>query len=123
MGGFSMANIYSASIHTPTFRKISDIIEDITPKEVTNMLSREFWLDAGERAVKTFAQGLLAFLLVSGVTVVTLDWGTAIATAGTAALASVLTSLVSAVKTAKVDDEEPVRTASLLDGVKYEEAA
>lgn len=105
------------------FRKISDIIEDIMPKEVTNMLSKEFWQDAAERAVKTFAQALLAVFLVSGVTVLNVDWGSALSVAGTATLVSFLTSLGSAVKTAKVDDEEPVRTASLLDGVKYEEAA
>ena len=83
------------------------------------MFSKSFWLDALERAVKTFAQALLAVFLVSGVTVLNADWATALATAGTAVLVSFLTSLVSAVKVAKVDGEEPARTASLLDGVDY----
>jgi hypothetical protein len=86
------------------------------------MFTKSFWLDAGERAAKTFAQVLLAVFTVSGVTVLNADWGTALATAGTAVLVSFLTSLLSAVKTAKVDDEEPVRTASLLDGVNYTKA-
>lgn len=100
------------------FRRISDTIGYHMPKEVI-MLSKEFWLDAFERAVKTFAQALLAVFLVSGVTVLNADWGTALATAGTAVLVSFLTSLVSAVKVNVVDEEEPVRTASLLDGVDY----
>jgi hypothetical protein len=87
---------------------ISAILRDITPKE---------------RAVKTFAQALLAVFVVSGTTVLNADWGSALAVAGTAVLVSFLTSLVSAVKTSQVDDEEPVRTASLLDKVEYREAA
>jgi hypothetical protein len=116
-----LVNIYTLQAWTPTFRKISDILRDIMPKEVI-MLSKEFWLDALERAVKTFAQALLAVFLVSGVTVLNADWGSALSVAGTAVLVSFLTSLVSAVKVNVVDDEEPVRTASLLDGVSYDKA-
>lgn len=87
------------------------------------MFTKEFWFDAAERAVKTFAQVLVAVFTVSGVTVLNADWGTALATAGTAVLVSLLTSLLSATKTATVDDEEPVRTASLLDGVDYHRKA
>lgn len=83
------------------------------------MFTKTFWLDAAERAVKTFAQALLSIFIVSGVTVLNADWATALATAGTAVLVSLLTSLVSAVKTAKIDDEEPVRTASLVKEVEY----
>lgn len=86
------------------------------------MFSKSFWLDAVERAAKTFAQVLIAVFTVSGVTVLNADWGTALATAGTAVLVSFLTSLLSAAKTVQVDDEEPVRTASLLDGVNYTKA-
>lgn len=86
------------------------------------MFTKSFWLDAAERAAKTFAQALLSVFIVSGVTVLNADWGTALATAGTAVLVSFLTSLISAAKTAKVDNEEPVRTASLLDGVNYTKA-
>lgn len=83
------------------------------------MFTKTFWLDATERAAKTFAQALLSVFIVSGVTVLNADWLTALATAGTAVLVSVLTSIVSAVKTAKVDDGEPVRTASLVKEVEY----
>jgi hypothetical protein len=83
------------------------------------MFSKTFWLDAAERAVKTFAQALLSIFIVSGVTVLNADWVTALATAGTAVLVSLLTSIVSAVKTSAVDDKEPVRTASLVKDVEY----
>jgi hypothetical protein len=53
-----------------------------------------FWIAAGERAVKTFAQALVA-LLVAGVTVLTIDWQQGLAVAGTAAVVSVLTSVAS----------------------------
>lgn len=85
------------------------------------MFTKSFWLDSLERGAKTFAQALLAVFLVSGVTVLNADWATALSTAGTAVLVSFLTSLVSAVKTSQVDNEEPVRTASLLSGVNYTE--
>lgn len=83
------------------------------------MFTKTFWLDAGERGLKTFAQALLSIFIVSGVTVLNADWATALATAGTAVLVSLLTSIVSGVKTATVDDKEPVRTASLVKGVEY----
>jgi uncharacterized membrane protein YccC len=53
-----------------------------------------FWIATGERAVKTFAQALVA-LFVAGVTVLTIDWQQGIAVAATAALVSVLTSIAS----------------------------
>lgn len=59
------------------------------------MFSKLFWEDAGERAGKTFAQALLAALLVAGVSLTTLPWPTLLASAGTAALISLLTSVVS----------------------------
>lgn len=49
---------------------------------------------AGERAVKTFAQALVA-VLAAGATILTIDWTQALAVAGTAALLSVLTSVAS----------------------------
>ncbi|GAA4809677.1 holin [Tomitella cavernea] len=58
------------------------------------MWTIDFWEDTGERAVKTAVQALLALLAV-GTTVLDLDWGNAAAVVGTAALVSVLTSLVS----------------------------
>ena len=53
-----------------------------------------FWIAAGERAVKTFAQSLVA-LFVAGVTVLTIDWQQALAVSVTAAVVSVLTSVAS----------------------------
>ena len=53
-----------------------------------------FWVAAGERAVKTFAQSLVA-LFVAGVTVLTIDWQQALAVSVTAAVVSVLTSVAS----------------------------
>ena len=59
------------------------------------MLSEKlFWIAAGERAVKTFAQSLVA-LFVAGVTVLTIDWQQALAVSATAAVVSVLTSIAS----------------------------
>ncbi|RVW02998.1 holin [Rhodococcus xishaensis] len=65
-----------------------------------------FWSDAAERAIKTAVQAFAA-LLVVGTTVLDLDWGNALAVVGTAALASLLSSLASG----GVGDRE---TASLL---------
>lgn len=58
-------------------------------------MSLNFWKAAVERAVKTFAQALLALLGTGSVGVTHLDWGQYLSVAGTAALASVLTSVAS----------------------------
>lgn len=60
-----------------------------------------YWVSVGERAVKTFAQALVA-VFAAGVTVLDVDWGQALAVAGTAALLSVLTSIAS-IKLGKFD--------------------
>lgn len=54
--------------------------------------SKNFWLGVTERAVKTFAQALLAGLVV-GQTLAATDWATLVSVAAVAAVASVLTSL------------------------------
>lgn len=59
-------------------------------------MTKQFWQDLSERAGKTFVQGILAVLTVQGVSsVLEVDWPTSLAVAGTAALVSVLTSLLS----------------------------
>jgi hypothetical protein len=69
----------------------------IPPLTERNHMFTLTWLkDAVERAVKTFAQSLLATLTLGGVDVLHLDWGQTLAVGGTAAVISVLTSVVSA---------------------------
>ncbi|MHC9634087.1 holin [Corynebacterium diphtheriae] len=58
------------------------------------MLSKAFWKDLAERAIKTFAQALLAVLAV-GVPIWELDWAGAFGIAATATVISVLTSIAS----------------------------
>lgn len=60
------------------------------------MLTSQFWQLSLERAIKTFAQSLVAILSASGIGLLTVGWGPALSTAGAAALLSVLTSLTSA---------------------------
>ena len=58
------------------------------------MFDALFWKAAAERAIKTFAQSLVA-LFIAGVTILSIDWVQALAVSGTAALVSVLTSIAS----------------------------
>lgn len=59
-------------------------------------MTRLFWQDLAERAGKTFVQGILAVLTVQGVSsALEVNWPDALAVSGTAALVSVLTSLLS----------------------------
>lgn len=60
------------------------------------MFNKEFGLATLERALKTFAQALVAVFAAGSVTLLDVDWTQALAVAGTAALVSVLTSVVSA---------------------------
>lgn len=59
------------------------------------MLSKTFWKDLAERAVKTFAQTLLAVLAV-GVPIWEMDWVSALGIAAGATVLSALTSVASA---------------------------
>lgn len=59
------------------------------------MFTYRFWQLAGERAIKTFAQSLVAIFSAAGVGLLTASWTTALSTAGMATLLSVLTSIAS----------------------------
>lgn len=64
--------------------------------KISFLTSKVFWAASVERAVKTFAQALVAvFLGDSALSVISVDWTSAGAVAGTAALVSVLTSVAS----------------------------
>ena len=54
----------------------------------------KFLRDTAERAVKTFAQTLLAGITI-GAAITDIDWESGAAIAGTAAVVSILTSVVS----------------------------
>jgi hypothetical protein len=68
---------------------------------VSYLSTRVFWLATAERAVKTFAQALLAALTIAqtagtlGVDVLNVNWATAVSLAIGAAILSVLTSVSS----------------------------
>lgn len=57
------------------------------------MRSKAFWVDAGERAVRTFAQALIAAIAAGLVITDAAAWGFALLTAVVAALVSLLTSV------------------------------
>lgn len=59
------------------------------------MFSKIFWMDAGERAIKTFAQAALMLLTMDGVNILTVDWKALLTASTTASVISVLTSIVS----------------------------
>lgn len=60
------------------------------------MMTRVFWLSTLERLLKTAAQVLLALLASSSTGLLDLDWRAVLATTATAAVASLLTSILSA---------------------------
>ncbi len=59
------------------------------------MFGRYFWQATAERAVKSFAQSLLALLSAGQMGLLQVDWVTALSTAGMVTLLSVLSSLAS----------------------------
>lgn len=60
------------------------------------MRTRAFWLDVADRAIRTAAQCLLALWAGDGINLLHVDWPASLSLAGTAAVLSVLTSIVSA---------------------------
>lgn len=61
------------------------------PKEP--IVSRDFILDTAERAIKTFAQALIAYFGAGALDVLSADWGEALSVGAGAAVLSLLTSL------------------------------
>lgn len=60
------------------------------------MTTPAFWRAALERAVRTFAQTLVAVLALDSTGLTDVDWGPGLALAGSAALLAVLTAIASA---------------------------
>ncbi len=60
------------------------------------MFTKSFWKQALERAIKTAAQAASALLVGDGIGVLDVDWGNVASVAALAAVASVVSSLVTA---------------------------
>ena len=60
------------------------------------MYDIRFWRAAGERAIKTLAQTLVALIGTTAVNIIDLDWAQMFGVAATATVLSVLTSIASA---------------------------
>ena len=60
------------------------------------MFTREFWMGAAERALKTVAQSIAAVLGVGAVGVLSVDWAQTLSVAAAAGLLSILTSIADA---------------------------
>ena len=58
------------------------------------MWNKPFWEDAGERALRTFAQVMLGFLVVGETGILDVDWENSLSVSAVAAFASVLMSVV-----------------------------
>jgi hypothetical protein len=58
------------------------------------MRTKTFWIDAGERTIRTIAQSLLALMGTDALGIVGLDWTQMFSVAIGAGLMSVLTSIV-----------------------------
>ena len=57
------------------------------------MTTAAFWRATAERALRTFAQALIAVISLDGADLLTVDWPQSLSVAGLAAVISVLTSV------------------------------
>ena len=80
------------------FRPVSapGIAEEPRHGEIVSMFTREFWVGAAERALKTVAQSVVAVLGVGAVGILSVDWVQTLSVAAAAGLASILTSIADA---------------------------
>ena len=76
------------------------------------MWTKTFWIDTAERAIKTFAQAVVAGLTAGATGILDVDWVTVVSVSALAAVVSVLTSVASAPLADK-------GTASLVGEVEY----
>jgi r1t holin len=76
-----------------------------------------FWKSTLERALKSFAQSLLAILGVNQIGVLGVDWAAALSTAAMAGVLSVLTSIASG-KVATSGDPSLVKPADSVPAVQ-----
>ena len=60
------------------------------------LFTKDFWLAASVRAIKTLAQTMVALLVAAQSGLIDADWGVTLSVAGMAALVSVLTSVATA---------------------------
>lgn len=74
------------------------------------MWTKEFWKQTIERAVKTFAQTVLALISAGSIGITDVDWLNVLNVGGLAALISLLTSVVSGL----VVNESSTATPSLV---------
>lgn len=65
-------------------------------RKVSKVFTREFWVGAAERALKTVAQSVVAVLGVGAAGILSVDWVQTLSVAAAAGLASVLTSIADA---------------------------
>lgn len=64
-----------------------------SPESESRMFTAKFWKNAAERAIKTFAQTMVAALTVDAAGIMHADWSAMATLAASAAVASVLTTL------------------------------
>ena len=76
-------------------------------------MTKTYWINwtkaAGIRAVKTFAQSILAVISVTGIAFNEVDWSMTLSVATVSAIASILTSIVG-LPELKVDEKGELKT-------------